>query len=227
MRYKDTVVVDLSREFFSNGAVKRQRRQGTANAKISRLRRLLLLQTGSALLWATSGSAHRRGWWSGLTAQSEPGACCSLSVAGCSGPHPGCGRAAACAGRYDDTCSVMAFGFDPYLSEANPYEGAKFAVVTSVSKLVAAGCDPDAVYLSFQNICVYAKTRCAGNRCRRCWARWRRRIEVAAIGGKDSMSGSFNDMGVPPTLISFAIAPNDARFVISLSSKLQATPSSL
>ena len=48
------------------------------------------------------------------------------------------------------TCSVMSFGFDPYALEANPYEGARKAVVSSVAKLAAAGCDPDKAYLSFQ-----------------------------------------------------------------------------
>ncbi len=117
------------------------------------------------------------------------------------------------------TCSVMSFGFDPYLSSANPYEGAKTAVLSSVSKLVAAGCDPDRVYLSFQEYF---------ERLRRDPERWGKPLsallgaleaqlglELAAIGGKDSMSGSYNDMDVPPTLISFAVAPNDARFVLS------------
>jgi phosphoribosylformylglycinamidine synthase len=117
------------------------------------------------------------------------------------------------------TCSVMSFGFDPYLSEINPYEGAKTAVVSSVSKLVAAGCDPGAVYLTFQEYF---------ERLRREPLRWGKPLsallgaldaqlglELAAIGGKDSMSGSFNDLDVPPSLISFAIAPSDARTVIS------------
>ena len=88
-----------------------------------------------------------------------------------------------------------------------------------MSKLVAAGCDPDTVYLYFQEY--FEKLR-------REPARWGKPLaallgaldaqldlELAAVGGKDSMSGSFNDMDVPPSLISFAIAPNDARFVIS------------
>ena len=113
-----------------------------------------------------------------------------------------------------ETCSVMSFGFDPYLSERNPYEGAKTAVVSSVSKLVAAGCDPDAAYLTFQEYF---------ERLRKEPRRWGKPLsallgaldaqlglELAAIGGKDSMSGSFNDLDVPPSLVSFAIAPNDA-----------------
>ena len=117
------------------------------------------------------------------------------------------------------TCSVMAFGFDPYLSSENPFIGAKTAVVTSVAKLVATGCDPDLVYLTFQE---YFE-RLRGDPVR--WGKpfsallgafeAQMELGVAAIGGKDSMSGSFNEIDVPPTLVSFAIAPNDARHVIS------------
>ena len=123
---------------------------------------------------------------------------------------------------YDDataTCSVMSFGYDPFLSSENPFAGAKAAVVTSVAKLVASGCDPDGVYLSFQE---YFE-QLSGDP-----ARWGRpfsallgafeaqmELELAAIGGKDSMSGSFHNLSVPPTLVSFAVAPNNAEFVIS------------
>ncbi|MCL2402604.1 MAG: phosphoribosylformylglycinamidine synthase, partial [Oscillospiraceae bacterium] len=117
------------------------------------------------------------------------------------------------------TCSVMSFGFDPYSSEYSPYMGAKVAVITSVAKLVAAGCDPNRAYLTFQEYF---------ERLRDDPARWGKpfaallgafeaqmELGLAAIGGKDSMSGSFNDMDVPPTLVSFAIAPNEAAHVIS------------
>ena len=123
------------------------------------------------------------------------------------------------AGSATTTCSVMAFGFDPYLSTANPFTGAKTAVITSVAKLVASGCDPDRVYLSFQEYF---------ERLRNDPVRWGKPfsallgafeaqmgLELAAIGGKDSMSGSFNDLDAPPTLVSFAIAPNEAGNVIS------------
>jgi len=118
-----------------------------------------------------------------------------------------------------NTCSIMSFGFDPYLSSANPFLGARSAVVTSVAKLVAAGCDPDAAYLTFQEYF---------ERLREDPTRWGKPFSallgafeaqmglgLAAIGGKDSMSGTFKDLDVPPTLVSFAIAPNDARNVIT------------
>ncbi|MDR1589847.1 MAG: phosphoribosylformylglycinamidine synthase [Oscillospiraceae bacterium] len=117
------------------------------------------------------------------------------------------------------TCSVMSFAFDPRESERCPYHAARDAVTTSVAKLVAAGCSPDEAYLSFQEY--FERLRCDP-------ARWGKplaallgaldaqlELSIAAIGGKDSMSGSYMDMDVPPTLVSFAVAPCDARLVIS------------
>ncbi|MDR2501916.1 MAG: phosphoribosylformylglycinamidine synthase [Oscillospiraceae bacterium] len=117
------------------------------------------------------------------------------------------------------TCSVMAFGFDPYLSERNGYSGARYAVTTSIAKLVAAGADPDKAYLTFQEY--FEKLRDDPSR----WGKplaallgaldAQMGLETAAIGGKDSMSGTFMDLDAPPTLVSFAIAPADAANVIS------------
>ncbi|MEG1072585.1 MAG: phosphoribosylformylglycinamidine synthase [Oscillospiraceae bacterium] len=117
-------------------------------------------------------------------------------------------------GKKTDTCSVMAWGFDPISMSENPFRGAALSVVDSVCKLVAAGCDPAAAYLSFQEYF---------ERLRDEPARWGKPFSallgafsaqlglgLAAIGGKDSMSGSFLDLDVPPTLISFAIAPEQA-----------------
>ena len=107
--------------------------------------------------------------------------------------------------------SVMAWGCDPDALSADPYRGAHDAVYTSVAKLVAAGADYHKVYLSLQEF--FEKLRNEP-------ARWGKpfaallgaldaqlELSAAAIGGKDSMSGSFLDRDVPPTLISFAIAP--------------------
>ncbi len=117
------------------------------------------------------------------------------------------------------TCSVMAYGFNPNLSAQNPFVGAATAVVESVSKLVAAGCNPDSAYLSFQEY--FERLRTDPER----WGKpfsallgaftAQMGLGVAAIGGKDSMSGSFNDLDVPPTLVSFAIAAQNANHVLS------------
>ena len=122
-------------------------------------------------------------------------------------------------GHTTDTCSVMAWGFDPDLMERNPYTGAFISVLTSMAKLVAAGCDPTAAYASFQEY--FEKLRDEPERWGKPFAALLGALSaqlglgVAAIGGKDSMSGSFLDLDVPPTLISFAIAPAKAEKVLS------------
>ena len=118
-----------------------------------------------------------------------------------------------------DTCSIMAWGYDPYISEKSPYHGAYLAVVDSYAKLVAAGGGREAVYLSFQEYF---------ERLGKDPARWGKPfaallgafeaqmgLEVAAIGGKDSMSGSFEDIDVPPTLVSFAVTTAGVNDIIT------------
>ena len=122
-------------------------------------------------------------------------------------------------GQETEDCSVMAWGFDPDRMSADPYTGAYESVLTSVAKLAAAGCDVTTAYLTFQEY--FEKLREEPLR----WGKpfsallgaldAQLDLNIAAIGGKDSMSGSFLDMDVPPTLISFAIAPSKAGQVLS------------
>ena len=122
-------------------------------------------------------------------------------------------------GQVTDQASVMAWGFDPDQSSVDPYAGSHSAVYTSMAKLVAAGADYKKAYFSYQEF--FEKLRNEP-------ARWGKpfaallgaldaqlELDAAAIGGKDSMSGSFLDKDVPPTLISFAIAPIKAAEVLS------------
>ncbi len=113
-----------------------------------------------------------------------------------------------------ETCSLMSWGFDPYISEKSPYRGAYLAVVESVSKLIASGASFKDVYLTFQEY--FEKLGKDPHR----WAKpftavlgafkAQMDLQVAAIGGKDSMSGSFENLDVPPTLVSFAVTTQDA-----------------
>ena len=118
-----------------------------------------------------------------------------------------------------DTCSVMAWGFRPRWMEKDPFHGAGVSVIDSVAKLVASGCDPTKVYLSFQEY--FEKLRNDPIRWGKPFAALlgaftaQIGLGVAAIGGKDSMSGSFLGLDVPPTLVSFAIAPEKAQNVIT------------
>ncbi len=108
-----------------------------------------------------------------------------------------------------DTVTMMSYGFDPYLSSWSPYHGAVYAVVTSAAKIAAAGGDVSKIRLTFQE---YFKR--LGNDP----YRWGQPLAallgaydaqigmgLPSIGGKDSMSGTFNDIDVPPTLVSFAV----------------------
>ena len=117
------------------------------------------------------------------------------------------------------TASVMSFGFDPYYTEQNPFLGASAAVVESVAKLVAAGCDYKTAYLTFQEYFerLGRDPHRFGKPLSALLGAYKAQEELclAAIGGKDSMSGSFDDMDVPPTLVSFAIAPEEATNLIS------------
>ena len=122
-------------------------------------------------------------------------------------------------GEDTDAASVMAWGCDPDLLSADPYLGAKAAVISSMAKIVAAGADYKKAYLTLQEF--FEKLRNEPQR----WGKpfqallgaldAQLHLDAAAIGGKDSMSGTFLDKDVPPTLISFAIAPLKASEVIS------------
>ena len=117
------------------------------------------------------------------------------------------------------TCSIMSWGYDPYISEQSPYHGAYLAVADSVCKLAAAGGGKEATYLSLQEY--FEKLGKDPQR----WGKplaallgaleAQMGLEVAAIGGKDSMSGSFEDIDVPPTLVSFAVTTADVDDIVT------------
>ena len=114
-------------------------------------------------------------------------------------------------GQETSQSSVMAWGLDPDHMSIDPYTGARAAIYTSVAKLVAAGADYKNVYLTLQEF--FEKLQSDPKRWGKPFAALLGALDAqlelgaAAIGGKDSMSGTFLDMDVPPTLISFAIAP--------------------
>lgn len=117
------------------------------------------------------------------------------------------------------TCSFLSWGYNPFISEKSPYHGAYLAVIESVSKLIATGACFEDVYLTFQEYFEKPKQDPA---------RWgkplaallgafeaQKQLKIAAIGGKDSMSGSFEQLDVPPTLVSFAVTTGTVDQVIS------------
>ena len=122
-------------------------------------------------------------------------------------------------GQVTDQGSVMAYAMDPDHMSLDPYTGAHAAIYSSVAKLVAAGADYKKAYLSLQEF--FERLRNEPTRWGKPFAALLGALDAqlelgaAAIGGKDSMSGSFMDYDVPPTLISFAIAPIDQKDVLT------------
>ena len=117
------------------------------------------------------------------------------------------------------TCSIMGWGFNPYLMECDPYKGAYLSVVESVTKLICSGFSLSDTYLTFQEY--FERLGSDPNRWGLPVAALLGALDaqvglgVGAIGGKDSMSGSFEKLDVPPTLVSFATAVGDTSFVTS------------
>lgn len=118
-----------------------------------------------------------------------------------------------------DTVTMMSYGMDPYLMSWSPYHGAEYAVLTSVAKIVAAGGDYKKIRFTFQE---YFKRMTEDAK------RWgepmaallgaydaQMKLGLPSIGGKDSMSGSFNDIDVPPTLCSFAVVVANLKDVVT------------
>jgi phosphoribosylformylglycinamidine synthase len=117
------------------------------------------------------------------------------------------------------TCSVMTWGYDPYRMEEDPFAGSFEAVVHSVAKLAASGADLSQVYLSFQEY--FGRVTSDPLRWGLPFAallgalKAQLLLKKGAIGGKDSMSGSFENLDVPPTLVSFAVSCSKAGNIIS------------
>ncbi len=108
-----------------------------------------------------------------------------------------------------DTVTMMSYGFDPYLSSWSPYHGAVYAVVESMAKIVASGGDPSRIRFTFQEY--FRRMTQEPSRWSQPFAALLGAYDaqvgfgLPSIGGKDSMSGTFNDIDVPPTLVSFAV----------------------
>lgn len=121
--------------------------------------------------------------------------------------------------KHTKTCSLMAWGYNPFITEKSPYHGAYLAVVESVSKLIATGTNFEDVYLTFQE---YFERP---NKDAKRWGKplsallgafeAQKQYGIASIGGKDSMSGTFENIDVPPTLVSFAVSTDNTDNIIS------------
>ena len=120
---------------------------------------------------------------------------------------------------HTDDCSVMSWGYNPFITEKSPYHGAYLAVVESAAKLVAAGAKFEDVYLTFQEyfLRVGKDAKRWGQPTAALLGAFKAQMDlkIAAIGGKDSMSGTFENIDVPPTLVSFAVTTEKIPNIIS------------
>ena len=121
--------------------------------------------------------------------------------------------------KHTDDCSLMSWGYNPFITEKSPYHGAYLAVVESVCKLIAAGAEFKDVYLTFQEY--FERLGKDGGRWGKPLAallgafKAQTELNIGAVGGKDSMSGSFENLDVPPTLVSFAVTTSKTRYIVS------------
>ncbi len=119
---------------------------------------------------------------------------------------------------YTADCSVMTYGFDPYFTEWNPYAGAYHSVVESLLKLLCMGVDPLTARLTFQEYFERMSSDEAwGKPLSALLGAYKAQLDfgTASIGGKDSMSGTFNDIHVPPTLVSFAVGMSKSDKIVT------------
>ena len=217
MTWKGQTIADLSREFLNtNGAVKH------AGVSVPKLAGGGVEHPSSLKEMAASlKSASRRGLTERFDGSIGAGSVL-MPFGGKTQRTPAQAMAAllpVLPGQETDQASVMAWGFDPDQMMEDPFFGAYCSVVASLAKVVAAGGDYKKAYLTFQEF--FEKLRSEPERWGKPFAALLGALKAqldfgrAAIGGKDSMSGSFNDLDVPPTLISFAIAPIKAGEVLS------------
>ncbi len=121
--------------------------------------------------------------------------------------------------KHTDDCSLMAWGYNPFITEKSPYHGAYLAVVESICKLIATGAKFADVYLTFQEY--FERVNKEPKRWGKPLAallgafKAQKNLGVGSIGGKDSMSGTFEDLDVPPTLVSFAVTTEKVKDIVS------------
>lgn len=224
MKYKDLVIVDLCRDFLNSTGAKREQTVKIENAteinffteknEVSSIAESLNVAMKDLNIGSKKGLVERFDSSIGRNAVLVPlgGKNQITPVQSMVAAIPSLkGRAY--------TASVMSYGYNPYLSSQSPFLGAYYAVVESLSKLAATGADCLKSRLSFQEY--FEKL---GND----ETKWSKPLEallgaykitkelnIPPIGGKDSMSGTFKDINVPPTLISFAVATEEIENIIS------------
>ena len=220
MRWNGKVIVDVSREFLDTNGAEKHITISAAAPGIRRADKAGSFAEQYAVLASDLNCCSRRGLSERF--DSTIGAGTVLMPFGGKNQHTpiqAMVQKISVEKGHTDDCSLMAWGYNPYLTEQSPYHGAYLAVFESVCKLVASGAEFRDVYLTFQEY--FEKLG-------RDETRWgqplsallgafeaQMQLGVAAIGGKDSMSGSFEDLDVPPTLVSFAVTTQKTDDIVS------------
>ena len=215
MTWRGKEIVSISRKFFDTNGIKRHVKvRVQAPKKISPPKKISLLENLRDLnVCLQKGLVERFDSTIGASTVLMPfGGKNQLT------PAEGMVAKIPCDGE-TSTATAMTFGFDAQLSERSPFHGAIDAVTSSLAKLTALGADFSQAYLTFQEY--FEKLGDVSEK----WGKplaallgafeAQRNFGVAAIGGKDSMSGTFENLHVPPTLVSFAVAVVDAEKIIS------------
>ncbi len=210
MLWRGKVIVDISREFLNSNGAEKHITVAAPAAAVAKMATPASFTEGYKALAADLNVCSKRGL--SETFDSTIGAGTVLMPFG--GRHQrtpiqAMAHKISCETGDTDTVSYMAWGYNPDVASQSPYRGAYLAVVESISKLIATGASFEDVYLTFQEY--FEKPG-------KDPARWGKPLAallgsldaqldlgVASIGGKDSMSGSFEDLDVPPTLVSFAV----------------------
>ncbi|MDD2954706.1 MAG: phosphoribosylformylglycinamidine synthase [Oscillospiraceae bacterium] len=230
MELDGRIIVDLSREFLnSNGAVKHTavrvpEQEVTAPVdEVTPIETLLEKRLASLALCSQKGLVERFDSTIGAGTVLMPfGGVRQLT------PAQAMAAKIPVLGGETSTCSLMAWGFDPEISSQSPYHGAMLAVIESVAKVISAGGSRSRCWLTFQEY--FERTQNDP-------ARWGKpfsallgalkaqiELSVGSIGGKDSMSGTFENIDVPPTLVSFAVSTAKAEKVVSTEFKAAGHP---
>lgn len=221
MYHRGRAIVDISRDFLDTNGVKQQT-DAEINEKVTSFFKENKTEEGFADLLGKTLSCLNVCSKKGLAEMFDSTIGAKSVYMPFGGKYqltPVIAMAAKFVGGETDDCTVSAYGYSPELSSSSPFTGAIYAIVTSVAKLVAAGADYRQARLTLQEYFM---------RLREEPARWgvpvaallgalyaQLGLGLGAIGGKDSMSGSFEDIDVPPTLISFALAPSKASDLIT------------
>lgn len=226
MFYNGTLIVDLKRKFLDSNGVRQNATAALRDGKVDSFDNLNSKRKGyfakrdyAALatdILSDYNVASQKGM--GEAYDSTIGALSVLMPFGGKNQLTPCQAMAAKLPAHTDACTVSSWGFNPYLMEKSPYVGALYSVICAVERIVATGVNPRDAYLTMQEFfarCTDANKWGAPASALLGALEAQLRLGVPAIGGKDSMSGSFERLDVPNTLIAFALGMSEGKYVVS------------